>query len=221
MTNTPCAIVIPAWNEAATIASVVTAVKPYGLVIVVDDGSKDGSADLARAAGAEVVVHAVNKGYEGALNTGFTHAAHCGATAVITFDADGQHEPSVIPAFLAPILDGTADVVIGQRPQTARFGEALFAAYVRWRYGVPDILCGLKAYRVEAVLAGGGFDSGRSVGTAAALGILRRGGRWDSCPVPIHDRADQPRFGSIWRANRRLLVALWDAICADLRPPSR
>src|SRR5271166_5984567 len=87
------AIIVPALNEAATIGPVLARVKQYGSPIVVDDGSGDETAQLARAAGAAVVTHAVNQGYDAALNSGFAYAARMGCAYAITIDADGQHNP--------------------------------------------------------------------------------------------------------------------------------
>ena len=87
-------IVIPALNEAATIRRVVADVIRHGTALVVDDGSSDGTGELAREAGAHVLTLARNIGYEGALDAGFAEAARLGADIVVTFDADNQSNPS-------------------------------------------------------------------------------------------------------------------------------
>jgi glycosyltransferase involved in cell wall biosynthesis len=111
-------VVIPAFNESALIAAVVTRVRhalPDADVLVVDDGSRDATAELARSAGARVVSHPFNLGYGAALQTGYFWGVRRGYPAVVQMDADGQHDPADVPRLLAPVLDGRADIVIGSR----------------------------------------------------------------------------------------------------------
>ena len=206
------AVVIPAYNEAATIAGVVRSVAAFGQPIVVDDCSRDDTAASAAAAGAVVLRHATNQGYDGALESGFAAAAQGGYEAVATFDADGQHDAA---------LERGAELVVGERPRPARLAEALFNLYTRWRFGVRDILCGLKAYRMTLYRRHGRFDANRSIGTELALAGLRRGVAVARVEVPIHARADRSRLGSLLRANGRILRALGLAFAADLRRPRR
>jgi glycosyltransferase involved in cell wall biosynthesis len=109
-------IVIPAYNEALTIADVVRgAVKIADRVVVVDDGSRDKTAALAREAGALVVRHAVNRGVGAALGTGIEAAVQLGAEAVVTMDADGQHRAEDAAKVFARLDQGDVDFVIGSR----------------------------------------------------------------------------------------------------------
>ncbi|EHR79127.1 glycosyl transferase [Thermococcus litoralis DSM 5473] len=108
-------IIIPAYNEELTIGSVVALAKKYGDVLVVDDGSKDRTSEIAQKAGAIVIRHEVNKGKGAALKTGFGYALANGYDVIVTIDADGQHNPDEIPLLLKPILEGEADLVIGSR----------------------------------------------------------------------------------------------------------
>lgn len=210
-------IVIPAFNEADTIADVATGVAPFGTVVVVDDGSTDGTAEKARAAGAEVVRLQANRGYDAALEGGFARADELGAEVIATFDADGQCEPAGLEAVLRPVLEGRADLALGVRNSPARFSELLFGLYTQLRYGVPDILCGVKVYRAELYRRHGRFGAGGSVGTELALASLRRGARLAAVPVTVRLRASgRPRFGSWARANGRILRAMVGAVRADL-----
>ena len=93
MDGSRLAIVIPAYNEAATIWDVVESVAHVGRVFVVDDASTDDTATLAEQAGAIVVRQTHNQGYDAALEAGFGAASLSDASAVITMDADGQHQP--------------------------------------------------------------------------------------------------------------------------------
>jgi len=110
------AVVIPAYNEAKTIAEVVKGAAKYAEeVIVVDDGSTDGTAFVAKAAGAYVIRIANNSGKGVALSMGLSTAALNGADLIVCMDADGQHNPDEIPILCAPILRKEADLVIGSR----------------------------------------------------------------------------------------------------------
>jgi polyprenyl-phospho-N-acetylgalactosaminyl synthase len=109
-------IVVAAYNEAGVIADVVRPLVSEGYaVVVVDDGSIDDTAKLARAAGAALLRHAINRGQGAALQSGLRYALERGARIVITFDADGQHAVEDLPRLLEPILESEADVVLGSR----------------------------------------------------------------------------------------------------------
>jgi glycosyltransferase involved in cell wall biosynthesis len=107
--------VIPCLNTEKTIEKIVLEAKKYSTVIVVDDGSRDKTSLVARIAGAEVIRHGRNRGYGGALSTGFSRALKLNMDIIVTLDGDGQHDPSEITSLIDPILEGKADMVIGSR----------------------------------------------------------------------------------------------------------
>mgnify|MGYP005846869105 CR=1 FL=1 len=148
--------IVPAFNEAVTIAEVVRDVRAIGLrVVVVDDGSVDETAKVAACAGAAVVVHPVNLGQGAALQTGLEFALAHGAEFVVTFDADGQHDAEDVAALLAPLKAGTAEFALGSRflgstveaPRTRRLLLKAATAYTRLTSGlvVTDSHNGLRA----------------------------------------------------------------------------
>lgn len=200
------AIVIPALNESATIGAVVRSIVPLGIAVVVDDGSSDDTFEEARSAGAEVVRHTVNQGYDGALNSGFQRADDLGCDYVITFDGDGQHDPATVVNFLRALDDG-ADIVVGIRDRHQRLAETVFSCVTRLRWGVRDPLSGLKAYRIGLWRELGHFDSYQSIGTELTLFAAAAGKRMVQLPVPTRDRVGAPKFGRRFSANLRILRA--------------
>lgn len=110
-------IVIPAYNEESTIASVVRSLRRCGYpsICVVNDGSADGTSAIARAAGAHVLDHITNFGQGAALQTGMRYALARGARYICTFDADGQHSPAAIDDLMEALEWTQADVAIGSR----------------------------------------------------------------------------------------------------------
>ncbi|MDR6904639.1 glycosyltransferase involved in cell wall biosynthesis [Agromyces sp. 3263] len=109
-------IVLPALNEEASVADVVAEVReklPGARIAVIDDGSSDRTADIARRAGATVIVLPFNLGVGGAMRAGFKYALAHGFQYVVQVDADGQHDPANVPHLLAALDD--ADVVLGAR----------------------------------------------------------------------------------------------------------
>ncbi|AVX06245.1 hypothetical protein MXMO3_03742 (plasmid) [Maritalea myrionectae] len=137
------AIVIPCYNESATIAPIIRTCKQFGTVLVVDDGSTDGSERIAQDAGGLVTKTAGSSGYEGAIEHGLRRAYDQGFDVVITIDADGEHDPELIPDFITAHKLGAA-LVVGVRPRPQRLAEWLICGYCRWRFGIKDILCGMK-----------------------------------------------------------------------------
>ncbi len=109
-------VIIAAYNEAAVISRVVMEVKRAGYrVVVVDDGSKDATAAVARGAGATVVPHPFNLGQGAALQTGVDYALAQGAEVVVTFDADGQHRVADIAGLVDALSEERAEFVLGSR----------------------------------------------------------------------------------------------------------
>ncbi len=107
---------IPAYNEEKTIAKVILLTKKYvDKIIVVDDGSTDMTGEIARALGAEVIRHRVNRGKGEALKTIFKKVKEEKPDVLVLLDADDQHNPHDIPKLVEPILRGEADIVIGSR----------------------------------------------------------------------------------------------------------
>ena len=111
-------IVIPAYNEENNIAGVIdnlAVLYPWAKIIVVDDGSKDCTAEVSRQAGASVLKHIVNSGQGAALATGTEYALDSGADFIVHFDADGQFEAEDVAILIEPIKTGRAEVVLGSR----------------------------------------------------------------------------------------------------------
>ncbi len=171
------AILIPAYNEAPVIGDVVRALPAtlggIGRIdrIVVDDGSRDGTAAEARNAGATVLRHPVNRGVGVATATGLAAARQLDTDLVVTMDADGQHDPADLPRLLAPLIAGQADLVVGTRllepagmPAIRRIGNQLMNAilHVGWGIETTDSQSGYRAYSRSAVqrlhLTTGGFE---------------------------------------------------------------
>jgi len=110
------AAVMPAYFEEPRIAEAIRGVFPYvDTVIVVDDGSEDGTAERARTTGAIVLRHSLNRGQGAALRTGTEAALALGADIIVHIDAGGQHDPYAITSLTKPILSGHSDIVFGSR----------------------------------------------------------------------------------------------------------
>ena len=162
-------VVIPALDEAANVGAVVAAVPrriPHVReveVIVVDDGSSDGTAFVARAAGADHVVrHRRRRGLVAAFRSGMDAALATGADIVVHLDGDGQHDPGYIPRLVAPILLSEADVVVGVRPlaeateisSVRRRGNQIGSWLFRRLLKMPisDATSGYRAFSRDALL---------------------------------------------------------------------
>jgi glycosyltransferase involved in cell wall biosynthesis len=155
---------IPAFNEEGRVGAVVREVARVcrgADLVVVDDGSMDGTRAEAAAAGALVVSLPFNLGYGGALQTGYRYAVRHGYSIVIQLDADGQHPPAEVPLLLQRLRATGADVVVGSRfldgrgryrPSAARkAGMALFArlASLATRQRMSDVTSGFQVMRIE------------------------------------------------------------------------
>ncbi len=202
------AIVIPAYNEEDTIRDVVDSVLQYGSVIVVNDASSDSTESRAIQSGAIVVNHVINQGYDKALNSGFIEADKRDYDAIITFDADGQHNPIMMEEYIKYLKNGK-ELVLGVRPKSARIVERVFAVYTRAIINWKDPLCGMKGYSINLYRKLGYFDSYGSIGTELAMFGLVNNYSSVQLPVSIFSRRDKSRFYSAFISNWRIIKALF------------
>jgi glycosyltransferase involved in cell wall biosynthesis len=158
-TSLRCLAILPAFNEEASVASLIAEIRALNAgfeIVVVDDGSSDGTRELASAAGARVVSLPFNLGIGAAMQAGFEYARRHDYDIAVQLDADGQHDPAGLAALLEPVLSGDADVAVGSRfagqrhyrPSFARrLGIGLFAGMVSAivRQRVTDTTSGFRA----------------------------------------------------------------------------
>ena len=219
-------IVIPAFEAEATLPAVLQGLRdvlPGATVIVVDDGSRDGTAAAAAAHGAVVVRLPTNQGKGRALAGGVRAALGRGAGAVVTMDADGQHPAECVPALLAPLTAGSADLVVGARrrgagpmPWPRRCTNWLSSALVSRALGVrvPDSQSGFRAFtrRVAETVrpAGARYEFETEFLFLAA----HAGCRIAAVPVPTVYGAAASHFrhgADTWRLSR-VFLRHWRAI---------
>jgi glycosyltransferase involved in cell wall biosynthesis len=187
------AAVIPAFNEASSIATLVRRICPsVDRVIVVDDGSTDGTGERARAAGADVVVHEANRGKGRAVRTGLARVFGGDFTHVLLLDGDMQHLPEEAPALLAEAERSGADVVLGQRrferdrmPASRYHANRIGSRVLSWFVGVAvrDTQCGFRVFRVDALRPLRLTATGYEIETEMLVKVRRRGGRVATVPV--------------------------------------
>jgi glycosyltransferase involved in cell wall biosynthesis len=155
-------VVIPAYNEARVIRRVVQEVLATGTghAVVVDDCSTDDTAAVLRGVACTILRHRINLGQGAALQTGIEHAVRQGARYVVTFDADGQHDPHDIARFVGELEKGDVDIVLGsrflgraegmdRRRKILLKGALLFTRVTTGRMPLTDVHNGLRAFRAE------------------------------------------------------------------------
>lgn len=210
-------VVVPAYNESRVIGGVIEELVARGhRVVVVDDGSSDGTPAVARSAGATVLRHAVNRGQGAALQTGIAFALRRSAEHIVTFDSDGQHAPGDVDALVAPLLAGRADVVLGSRfigssegmPGARKAMLALAVVFTRVASGarVTDTHNGLRAF-TRAAAATLDIRLDRMAHASEILDqIVRHGLRFEEVPVHVRYTDYSRRKGQSSFAALRILA---------------
>jgi glycosyltransferase involved in cell wall biosynthesis len=212
------AVLIPAYNEVKTIGQVVMGASHFGQVFVSDDGSSDGTGEVARQSGAIILSQGSNCGYDSALAFGLTKLSSQEFDFVISMDADNQHDFVDIQLFIGALCAG-ANMVVGIRPRQARIMERLFGFFTRVLWGIPDPLCGMKGYRISLLRDKRRIRTYDSVGTEVLMFALNNGLRVDCVPISGKDRDGKPRFAGIVKANlvigRSLALALLNTLSSS------
>ncbi|MGB3910327.1 MAG: glycosyltransferase family 2 protein [Pseudolysinimonas sp.] len=231
-------VAIPALNEAAAISGALAAlaqVQSLDDVVVIDDGSRDATAQIARDAGAHVVSHAINLGVGAAMGTAFKYAARNGYDAVVQFDGDGQHRPEHIAELVAAAAH--SDIVIGSRfaeggtfkSSAARRGVQRFIARVASLYARTRLTDATSGFRLAGPRAVAVFaehypvewlgDTVESIVLATRQGLTVR-----EIPVEMNERAGGAPSQSVLRATLytgRILLILGLATIRSVPPQIR
>ncbi len=185
--------VLPAFNEQRTIAEMVLKIERHvNEVVVVDDGSTDFTAEIAKKLGATVLAHNTNLGKGVALRTGFEYAKRLEPQVVVVLDTDGQHDPADIPRVIRPVLDGEADLVVGVRPMETSvmpkeriIGNKVLDKVTSRKAGVrvKDTQSGFRAYSFQALERLDFTEKGMSVESQTLIDAAKAGLRIVEVPV--------------------------------------
>jgi glycosyltransferase involved in cell wall biosynthesis len=217
-------VVIPAYNEAEAIGGVIDGLLLLGYhVVVVNDGSRDRTADVALRRGVVVVSHPINRGAGAALQTGITVALALGADVIVTFDADGQHDPGNIAGLIAPILAGECDVTLGSRflgtatnmPPVRRLVLLAGVAFTRLtaRIAVTDTHNGLRAFSRAAAARLRITMDGMAHASEILEQVSEMGLRWREVPVTIrytaYSLAKGQRSGNAIRIAAQVVLGMF------------
>jgi glycosyltransferase involved in cell wall biosynthesis len=202
-------VAMPAFNEEKYIAKTIVLAQKYATeILVVDDGSTDTTADIAKALGAIVIRHSVNKGYGGALHTIFDSARELNADILVIIDADGQHNPDDIPKLIEGLNEGV-DVVIGSRfldtngsgiPTYRKAGMKVLdiATMAAGGINVSDTQSGFRAYGKRAIEAIHVNNHGMAAGSEILLRIKENDLKIGEIPIVVrYDLEDTSSKGPV------------------------
>lgn len=214
--------VVAAYNEARAVGDVVRGlVTVVDEVVVVDDGSADDTSTIARTAGATVLRHIINRGQGAAQQTGNEYALANGADIIVHFDADGQHSFEDVTKFVAPLMRGEVDMVLGSRflgnavnmPLTRRILLRAALLFV-WLYSglrLTDAQNGFRAFSREAAEKIVITQDGMAHASEILDEIAEQRLRYKEVPVTIHYTAETLAKGqSGWNAINIAARLVWD-----------
>jgi glycosyltransferase involved in cell wall biosynthesis len=207
-------IIMPAHNEAGNLPRVIPDVRraaPDFDLVVIDDGSRDSTAEVAGCMGAEVVTLPANLGYGGAVQTGFLYGVRHGYDLCVVIDADGQHDPACIMQLAQAVEDGAVDVAIGSRfrgrmlyhqPFVKRIGMQVFAwtVSIATRRPVTDPTSGFQALNADAMRFFARDNYPVDYPDADTLLVLHYAGfRTQEVPVTMRERISGKSMHSGWK----------------------
>ncbi|MDP2929619.1 MAG: glycosyltransferase family 2 protein [Candidatus Omnitrophota bacterium] len=211
-------ILIPSYNEARTIGAITKELKGRGLTVyVVDDGSTDKTADIARREGAVVVSHNENKGKGSSLIEGFSHILKRDYDAVLTMDGDGQHKTDDIDNFFKKMDETGADIIIGNRmsnaasmPRARFITNRIMSSIISKMCGqeIADTQCGFKLIK-RNVLEGISFEfSNFEIESEIILKAARKGYKIESIPVQTVYRDEMSKIRPMFDTIRFLFFMI-------------
>jgi glycosyltransferase involved in cell wall biosynthesis len=219
----PVVAIVPVYNEAATIGDVVRRLprlvdgRPV-VPLVIDDGSTDGSGEVAAGAGATVVAHPRNLGLGAAVRRGLAEATALRPAVVVYLDADLEYDPAELTMLTHPVLDGSADYVVGSRfvgrirsmRPHRRLGNRVLTVWVRWMARRRDLTDGQSGYRAfsPAAAAAAEIVHDYNYAQVLTLDLLGKGFRYAEVPISYGFRTSGTSFVTLGRYLRKVLPAV-------------
>ena len=201
-------IIIPAFNEEKTIKKIIQKVKIFGDVLVVNDGSKDKTKDIALKNRVSVISHNTNLGYDQAINSGLEYFIKKKYKYVITIDADGELPVDYISLFKKK-LKFNKDIVCGVRNRVDRISEKIFLFFSRIIWGLQDPLCGMKGYSFNFLKIF--FNKKRlfnSISTELLIKGKLKNRNITELKIKNKIRLDESRFGSGFFTELKIIFTL-------------
>jgi len=211
--------IVPAFNEARSIADVVTGL--HGIVshvLIVDDGSTDQTAECARAAGAEVLMRGTNTGKGSAIRAGLAHVMTRPFTHVLLLDGDMQHRPREASRLLDAAQRTGADLVLGERafsreemPAARYHANRIGSRVLSWFVGAPvqDTQCGFRVCRLDALRDLPLRARGYEIETEMLVKLRRRGARLASVPITAVYAAERSKLRPVRDTTRTCFLAVY------------
>ena len=227
-------VIVPAFNEEASLPATLREIRekaPDCHVLVIDDGSRDRTAQRAREMGVPVLVLPINLGVGGALQTGFRYAMAEGYDVAIQLDADGQHDPSDLPALLGPLERNEADLVIGSRfvqgsgeyraPIPRRIGMTIFSTLASSLIGrkLTDTTSGFRAYGRDVMALCLDYFPQDFPDAPLLIWLARNGVRWVEVPTAMRPRRAGESFYTFTRKIYYPYKILLASLIAFVRTP--
>jgi hypothetical protein len=234
VSNGPVVLFLPAHDEGPRLADVIGRVPPEVagrdvLTVVIDDGSQDDTPLVAVASGARVVSHGANRGLGAAVRTGLAEGVALGAAAVAFCDADGEYDPADLARIVGPILDGTADYVVGSRfagridhmRPHRRVGNLVLTRWVRWTVRRP-VTDGQSGYRAMSAAAAAEVTIPHDYNYAQVLTVdlVRRGFVYAEVPISYRFRTSGRSFVRLFPYLRRVVPTVWGQLNAPIPSPT-
>ena len=204
MVRSEVAIVIPAKNECKTLSKIINRSKKFGIVYVVDDNSTDNTRLVAKLSGAKVIVNNKTLNYDESINKAFKKIRKKRYKFIITIDADGELDPKYLKQMTIKFKNNY-ELVLAEREVLNRSSEYLSKYLYKRRYGINDIFCGLKGYKISSLLNNDQFNRYNSLGIDLALTMIRRGVKFTTYKIKSKTRSDTPRVGSFLMGHYKII----------------
>lgn len=205
-------IIIPAFNESATISKIIRQAIEYGDVIILDDASSDDTREKSLESGAKVISNDINLGYEKSLSLGFKAAlSDYKYKYLVTLDGDGEHRPDDISRYLEKLISG-AHLVCGRRSSKNRFSEEIWGLFGSRVYGIHDPLCGFKGYSLDFIRKSGISLESNSLGDIVGTKLMKKMVSlkciYENIDIKVSQREGESKFGVGIIINFKILAAL-------------
>jgi glycosyltransferase involved in cell wall biosynthesis len=211
--NKDIIFVIPAFNEDKTLPIIISSLKRYGNIVVVDDFSSDNTFSVAKRMGVFVLRNKRNIGYEKTLLRGLQWSKRKKYKWAITLDADGQHPLNSILIIKESISDNF-DLIIGARNKLGRIAEYAIGGFFKIKWNISDPLSGLKAYKLKKTNSF--LTTYNSFGLEFLINLLNSNVVFKEIYIDVLDREDKSRLGSVLKVNISMIKLLFKIMKENL-----